>query len=157
MATEAEFQAALTLGEIAEEAVLVYLEANNSLVQDMRKQAHPDNKGPRLKGTEGEVVLPDFAVYNKNPNKGKFAVDAKYKTSLYPVKGKKCFTVDDKFEDYKRATEILGLEYLMIAFMHKNKLYFYKDSECCGTTTFDNQHGTGLVYLFEFDETKHTY
>ena len=157
MLSEAEFKRAIELGLIAEEIVLLYLQSNNSLVQDMRKQMHEYRKGPRLKGTEGEIILPDFAVYNKNPSKGKFAVDAKYKNSLYPVNGKQCFTVDNKLEDYRRATQILGLEFLVIAFMYKNKLYFYKDTEYCEITTFNNQHGTGSVYCFEFDESKHTY
>jgi len=158
MSSEAEFQAALTLGEIAEEAVLAYLKLNNSFVQDMRKQAHPDNKGPRLTGTEGELVLPDFAVYNKNPNKGKFAIDAKYKNSIYTVKGKDCFTVDDKYEDYKLATQVLGLDFLMMAFLYKDKLYFYRDTDCIGTTQFrPNGYGNGKAYLFEFDTRKHTY
>jgi hypothetical protein len=157
MSSEAEFQAALVLGNAAEEIVYSYLKTHNSYVQDLRKQSHEDKKGPRLSGTEGELVLPDFAVYNKDPRKGNFAIDVKYKKSIYPAKGKKCFTVDSKYEDYKRVTSILKLDFLMIAFVHQNKMYFYKDTDCFDTTTFANQYGSGNVYLFEFDSKKHIY
>lgn len=158
MSSDEKFRASLVLGEIAEEAVLAYLLNNNSLVQDMRKQAHEDNKGPRLRGTEGEIVLPDFSAYNKNPAKGKFAIDAKYKNSVYTVNGVKCFTVDDKYEDYKLATQILGLDFLMMAFMFEDRLYFYKDVECIGVTQFSpNGYGNGKAYLFEYNKSKIRY
>lgn len=35
----------------------------------------------------------------------------------------------------------------MIAFVYDNKMYFYKDTDCCGTTVFNNQHGSGKIYL----------
>jgi len=152
------FQEKLQMGTSAEDIVYSFLIRENSFVQDLRQQKHGEHAGPRLKGTEGELVLPDFAVYNKNPNKGKFAIDAKYKNSIYTVKGKDCFTVDDKYEDYKLATQVLGLDFLMIAFLYKDKLYFYKESDCIGTHQFKpNKFGNGLVYLFEFDANKHTY
>jgi hypothetical protein len=151
------FEESLALGTAAEEIVYEYLKNNNSYVQDMRKQTHEDNRGPRLSGTEGELVLPDFAVYNKKEEKGNFAVDAKYKNSVYTINGKKCFTVDRKFEDYKRIVQIQKLNFLIIAFVFENKMYFYKDSDCCGTHVFSNQYSSGNVYLFEFDKSKHTY
>lgn len=158
MSSEVEFQEALRLGTIAEEIVYGYLKANHSLVQDMRKQTHEDNKGPRLIGTEGELVLPDFGVTNKNPNKGNFLIDVKYKSSLYTVKDKKCFTVDRKYEQYKRVREILRYDFLMMAFMFEDRLYFYKEEDCIGTHQFrPNKFGDGFVYLFQFDELKKVY
>ena len=94
------FQEKLAIGTAGEDIVYPWLKANNSLVQDMRYQKHEKGSGPRLEGTEGYFVLPDFAVWNKNPNKGNFLVDVKVKDSIYPVNGKMCFTVDKKFEDY---------------------------------------------------------
>lgn len=157
MLSEAEFQEALSLGTTAEDLVYEYLINHNSYVQDLRKQVHPDNRGPRLKGTEGTLILPDFVAYNKNQQKGNFAIEVKWKKSIYPALGKKCFTVDSKFEDYKRVVQIQKLDFLMMAFVYENKMYFYKDIDCIGTTVFDNQYGFGKVYLFEFDPSKHTY
>lgn len=157
MSSEAEFQESLAIGTEAEDRVYEYLIDHNSYVQDLRKQVHPDNRGPRLKGTEGTLVLPDFIVYNKDPKKGNYAIDVKWKKSIYPAKGTKCFTVDSKYEDYKRVVQIQKLDFLMLVFVHDSKMYFYKDSDCIGTTVFDNQYGSGKVYLFEFDPTKHTY
>lgn len=142
----------LEIGTAGENVLYDYLVANNSYVEDQRHQKYDGHTGPRLKGTEGTLVLPDFVVYNKDPAKGCFAVDAKVKTSVYPVNGKMCFTVDKKFEQYCRATAVKRLDFLMLVFIYKGRMYFYKDTDCIGTTTFDNQYSTGLVYLFEFDE-----
>ncbi len=157
MSSEANFQATLAIGTAAEDSVYSYLIANNSYVQDQRKQTHEDGGGPRLKGTEGELVLPDFVCYNKNPDKGNYAVDVKWKKSIYPANGKQCFTVDKKYEDYKRIVQIHKLDFLMMVFVFENKMYFYKDTDCIGSTWFDNQYGSGNVYLFEFDPTKQRY
>lgn len=158
MSSEADFQATLALGIVAEDIVYSYLIKNHSYVQDMRKQTHEDNRGPRLIGTEGELILPDFGVRNKNVEKGDFLIDVKFKNSVYSVKGKKCFTVDRKFEQYKRVTQILRYDFLMMAFLFENKLYFYKETDCIGTHQFQsNAYGDGFVYLFEFDPSKHTY
>ena len=158
MSTEAEFQASLDMGTAAEEIVYSYLIRNHSLVQDMRKQVHEDYKGPRLVGTEGEYVLPDFGVTNKDPRKGNFLIDVKAKTRTYPVKGKECFTVDRKYEQYKAVREILRYDFLMMAFLFENRMYFYHESECCGTHQFrPNQFGDGFVYLFPYEGKKPTY
>jgi hypothetical protein len=103
------------------------------------------------------LVLPDFTCYNKNPEKGNFAVDVKWKKSIYPANGKQCFTVDKKYEDYKRIVQIHKLDYLMMVFVYDGKMYFYRDTDCCGTTVFENQYGSGNVYLFEFDKKKIRY
>jgi hypothetical protein len=151
------FEENLAVGEAGEDIVYSYLVANNSFVEDLRKQKRSEGGGPRLKGTEGSLVSPDFAVYNKNPKKGNFAVDAKVKTSIYPVYGKKCFTVDSKYEQYKRVVQVKKLDFLMIVFIYEGRMYFYKDTECSGITTFRNQYSTGNVYLFEFDKSKIRY
>ncbi len=153
--TNLTFEEKLAKGTAGEDIVYDYLIRNCGYVEDLRKEKLDKYGGPRLRGTEGSIVLPDFSVYTKH--KGAFAVDVKVKTSLYPVNGKKCFTVDNKFEQYKRAVQIKRLDYLMIIFIYEGKMYFYKDSDCCGTTTFNNQHGNGLVYCFEFDEKKWVY
>lgn len=151
------FQKNLEMGTVGEDTVYSWLKDTNSLVQDMRYQKHGKASGPRLEGTEGRVILPDFAVWNKNPAKGNFLVDVKVKSSVYPVNGKRCFTVDSKFEDYVRCVEIMKLDYLQIIFIYDNRLYVYKDSDCCGTTRFDNQFSTGDIYLFEYDKSKIKY
>lgn len=158
MVSDDRFAKSLELGLAAENVVYDYLVQNNSLVQDLRQQKHKEHIGPRLVGTEGSIVLPDFAVYNKNPNKGTFAVDVKYKKSIYPALGKQCFTVDDKFTQYLRATQVMRLDFLMIIFYYNNRMYFYKDSDMIGTTTFDNKtYGGGLIYCFEHDESRIRY
>jgi hypothetical protein len=91
------------------------------------------------------------------PSKGNFAVDVKVKTSVYPVNGKRCFTVDNKYEQYKRVVQVKKLDFLAIIFIYEGRLYFYKDSDCCGVTQFRNQHGSGNVYLFELDKGKIRY
>lgn len=151
------FESKLAAGIAGEDIVYNYLIANNSLVEDLRKQVHEEYSGPCLRGTEGKIVLPDFAVYNKNPAKGSFTVDSKVKTSVYTLKGKKCFTVDNKFEQYRRATEIKKLDYLKIIFIYNGKMYSYRDNEYFDTIIFNNEHSTGLVYLFEFNEKKWVY
>lgn len=156
MSSEELFKKNLEIGEVGEDIVYDYLVSNNSFVEDLRRHKR-DEGGPKLRGTEGTLVLPDFAVYNKNPKKGSFAVDAKVKNSVYPVNGKSCFTVDNKFEQYRRVVQLKKLDFLMIAFIFENRMYFYKDSDCIGTTTFANQFGSGMVYLFEYDEGKITY
>lgn len=157
MSSDENFQQNLKVGEAGEDIVYEYLIQNNSYVEDLRKQKRDEGAGPRLKGTEGTLISPDFAVYNKNPKKGNFAVDAKVKNSIYPINGKMYFTVDNKYEQYKRVTEIKKLDFLMIAFLYQDRMYFYKDTDCSMTTTFNNQHGNGLVYLFEFDKSKIRY
>lgn len=152
MSSKKEFEEKLAQGTEGEDIVYNYLIKNNSFVEDLRKQKHEDRSGPRLRGTEGTLVLPDFAVYNKSPLKGNFAVDSKVKSSIYPVNGKICFTVDNKYEQYKRAVQVKKLDYLMIVFIYEKRMYFYKDTECVGITVFNNKYSTGNVYLFEFNK-----
>lgn len=151
------FNRNLEIGSAGEDIVYEYLVRNNSCVLDLRKQKRDEGAGPRLKGTEGQIVVPDFAVYNKNPTKGNFSVDSKVKNSVYTVNGKKCFTVDSKFEQYKRSTQIMQLDFVLLIFLYKNRMYAYKESECAGITRFDNQYSTGNVYIFEYNEAKIIY
>lgn len=157
MSSDELFKKNLEIGEAGEDILYDYLVANNSFVGDLRSQKRGKGLGPRLKGTEGTLVLPDFEVYNKNPKKGNFAVDAKVKTSTYTINGKRCFTVDNKYEQYKRAVQVKKLDFLMIVFLFEGRMFFYKDTDCIGTTTFANQYSRGNVYLFEYDETKIRY
>jgi len=158
MISDEQFKEKLVMGITAEDIVYPYLVRENSFVQDLRQQKHGEFAGPRLIGTEDNIVLPDFVVYNKNPKKGTYAVDVKAKNSTYPALGKKCFTVDDKFVQYKQASQVMRLDFLMLIFYFEGRMFFYKDSECIGTTTFPNKtYGTGLVYCFEYDESKIRY
>lgn len=158
MSTDEEFQEALELGFKAEEIVYAFLKGHNSLVQDMRKQTHEDNKGPRLIGTDGELVLPDFGVSNKDPAKGHYLIDAKYKNSVYTIRSVRYFTVDRKYEQYKRVREILRYDFLKMAFVFEDRMYIYHENECSGTHQFrPNKYGDGFVYLFPYDGKKFTY
>ena len=153
-----QFREKLDMGIDAENRVYDYLKANNSYVEDLRQQKHGEFSGPKLCGTEGTVILPDFAVYNKRPDKGTFAVDVKSKNSIYPINGKMCFTVDDKYEDYKKVTQIKRLDYLAIIFVYEDRMYMYKESDCLGMHQYvPNGYGNGRVYYFEFDKTKMVY
>jgi hypothetical protein len=158
LSTDEKFQENLAIGIAGEDSVYEYLILNNGLVEDSRSQSHGDGAGPRLIGTEGKIISPDFCVYNKPGSpKGRFAVDVKVKSSLYPFKDKKCFTVDKKFEDYKRIVSLKCLDYLCIVFVYKNKMYFYKDSDVVGSKYITNEYGSGNVYYFEYDESKRKY
>jgi len=158
LSTDERFQESLAMGLAGEDAVYEYLINNYGLVEDSRSQVHGEGSGPRMVGTEGKVVQPDFCVYNKPGSpKGRFAVDVKVKSSIYPFMGKRCFTVDKKFEDYKKVVQIKQLDYLMIIFVYENKMYFYKDSDCIGHKFMSNEFGHGNVYYFEFDATKNRY
>ena len=150
-----QFEEKLQMGISAEDIAYSYLIQNNSLVQDLRQQKHGEFTGPQLVGTEGSVKLPDFVVYNKSERKGNFAVDVKAKTSVYPVNGKMCFTVDSKFEDYKKTVQIMKLDFLLLIFYYNGRMHFYKDSDLADVTTFLNTtYGSGPIYCFEYDETR---
>lgn len=157
MSSDDKFQEKLSMGINAENIVYEYMTKWFGLVEDMRQQKHGEFSGPCLVGTEGKVILPDFAVYCKPP-KESFLVDVKAKNSIYPALGKKCFTVDDKFLQYKRAVQIKRLDFLMLVFFYEGRMFFYKDSDCIGTTQFrDTTYGTGPVFCFEYDESKIRY
>ena len=154
---DTKFQEKLAVGTAGEDIVYPWLKEHNSLVQDMRYQKHEKGSGPRLEGTEGRIVLPDFAVWNKSPNKGNFLVDVKVKDSIYPVKGKMCFTVDKKFEDYKKCAAVMKMDYLKIIFIYEGKFYVYKDTDITCTTVYNNQYSKGTVYCFEHNKSKIEY
>jgi hypothetical protein len=152
-----KFEEKLQMGIFAEDIAYSYLIQNNSLVQDLRQQKHGEFSGPILTGTEGTVKLPDFVVYNKNPRKGNFAVEVKAKSSIYHINGKKCFTVDNKFEDYKRCVHVMKLNFLLLIFYYNGRMYFYKDGDLADVTSYGNKYGTGSVYCFEYNEAKITF
>ncbi len=154
---EENFIEKLAMGIAGEDIVYPWLKERNSLVQDMRYQKHEKGSGPRLEGTEGKIVLPDFAVWNKSPNKGDFLVDVKVKSSIYPVNGKRCFTVDSKYEDYKKCVHIMQMDFLSMIFIHEDKMYMYKDSDLTCITIFNNQYGAGKIYCFEYNKNKVVY
>ena len=157
MSSDEEFQEQLKFGEEAEDIVYDYLIRNNSSVVDLRKQKRDEGGGPKLVGTEGNLVLPDFGVFNKNPKKGTFTVDVKRKRSLYNYAGAKCFTVDSKFEQYRKATQIMRYDFLSLMFFFEDRMYFYKETDCTGKEFKSNEYGSGYVYYFKFDETKIRY
>lgn len=151
------FNENLAMGANGEDAVYPWLKSNNSLVQDMRYQMHEKGSGPRLEGTEGQIILPDFAVWNKNEVKGNFAVDVKVKTSIYPVNGRKCFTVDKKYEDYRKCVQVMKLDFLMMLFIYEGRFFVYKDSDLFSITAYNNSYSSGKVYCFEYDISKIKY
>lgn len=157
MSFNTRFEEKLAIGTAGEDAVYPWLKNNNSLVQDMRYQKHEKGSGPRLEGTEGYIVLPDFAVWNKSPIKGNFLVDVKVKKDIYPVNGKMCFTVDRKFEDYKRCVEIMKMDFLKIIFIYESKFYVYKHTDVTCTTAYNNRYSQGTVYCFEHNTKKIEY
>ncbi len=147
------FEESLARGTTAEDKVYNYLIQTYSLVQDVRHQVHGEGSGPRLVGTSPPVILPDFNVIDRF--KGKYMIDVKFKSSAYPVNGKKYFTVDDyKFEHYKKAVELYGFDDLWMVFVYQDKMYFYDSIDVFpGKHIFDNEYGK-KAYLFEVDDTK---
>ncbi len=143
--TDEEFQENLRLGTAAEDKVYSYLRMNYSFVQDMRYQKHEKGTGPRLEGTTGSLILPDFAYYDRY--KGKGLLDVKYKASKF-------FTVDDyKYRDYLECAGIMNLVNLLLVFVYEDEMYFYNSSEATGPRTFNNSYGKA-AYIFEFDKSK---
>ena len=150
-----QFKERLAIGARGEDIVLPWLEKHNEIVLDNRLEKHKKG-GPRSTGMSKSLAKPDFTVYNPYTVGGpKFAVDAKAKTKApYMVNGRMCFTVDKKFEDYLELVRIMGLDYLAIIFVYNNWMYFYKDTDVIDTCEYNNEYGTGTVYLFEYDKTK---
>lgn len=145
------FQETLARGIEAENYVYDWLKMNFGLVQDSRYQNLANkNSGPRLEGLAGSIILPDFIVYDQY--KGNFAVDVKNKSAIYPVLGKKYFTVDAyKFEHYRRCVQIMKLDYLVVVFKFDGDLYWYESRDILPPKhTFGNVYGDS-AYLFEFD------
>lgn len=157
MSSNEVFQQNLIFGEEAEDIVYDYLIKNHSCVVDLRKQKRDEGRGPRMVGTEGSFVLPDFGVYNKSKRKGTFSVDVKRKNSLYYFTAQKCFTVDRKFEQYKIASRIMRFDYMAIIFFYEDRMYLYKEDEHIGFEFKSNEYGSGNVYYFPFNEKKIIY
>ena len=139
------FEENLRLGTAAEDKVYSYLRMNYSFVQDMRYQKHEKGTGPRLEGTTGSLILPDFAYYDRY--KGKGLIDVKYKASNF-------FTVDDyKYRNYLECTGIMNLVNLVLVFVYEDEMYFYDSKEATGPQTFNNSFGKA-AYVFEYDRSK---
>lgn len=154
MLSTQRFNQSLAIGLVGEEAVLPWLEKNNEIVLDNRLEKHKKG-GPRTTGTYTSLAKPDFIVYNPYTTGVKYAIDVKTKTKdPYTVNNRMCFTVDKKFEEYLKLTEIMALDFLAIIFVWKGHLYFYKDTDVVDTCEYNNEYGTGTVYLFEYDKKK---
>ena len=150
--TDELFEKSLAIGTAAEDIVYEWLKMNYAFVQDCRYQTRDKGKGPRLDGLSGSLVLPDFIVYDRY--KGKFAIDVKFKSSIYPINGKKYFTVDDyKFRDYCQCVQLMNLDKMSVLFVHEDKFYMYDSTENKGIHRFDNTFGKA-AYLFEHDASK---
>ena len=147
-----DFHEKLAEGVRGEDAVYHYLTTTNSYVEDTRYQKYTEGQGPKLRGIEGAVTLPDFVVYDRF--KGNYAVDVKVKTSVYTVHQQPCFTVDYKYLHYLKVMELKRLYFLVLAFVYQNDLYWYTNSDLHGTTQFENQYSRGDVYLFAHDPAK---
>ena len=146
------FHEKLAEGTQGEDAVYKYLAETNSYVEDTRHQKYEAGGGPKLRGREGTVTLPDFVVYDRF--KGNYAVDVKVKNAIYPVQGQMCFTVDYKYLHYLKTVELKRLDYLVLAFVYQDQLYWYTNSDLAFTTAFDNQYSRGAVYCFTHDTAK---
>lgn len=147
---EKRFQESLKRGIVAEDKIFDYLVKTFDTIVDLRNQNRGKFGGPKLKGKLGTDILPDFAVYDTE----KFLIDVKDKTKLYNYKGKKYFQVDDKFLQYLRCVERMGVDYLAIIFRYNGRMYFYKAHEYTERVWFDNEFGKGYSYLFEYDMNK---
>lgn len=146
------FAETLARGTAGEDRAYTWLRMNYSFVQDMRYQKHEKGSGPRLEGTSGNVILPDFSVVD--PYKGSWAIDVKTKSSIYAVNGVECFTVDDyKFRDYVRYAELYRHDGLLLLFIYKDEFYLYNSKDTIGVTSFNNGYGRN-AYLFKHDRTK---
>lgn len=152
MGKDDKFNECLEIGKGGEDLVYGYLRERNHYVDDNRRQRYEDGGGPRLLGTKGKTVLPDFTVYNIGSDS--YALDVKVKNKVYLIDGKFYFTVDNKYEDYLRAVQIKRLDYLAFIFIYKEKMYFYKDVDLARTHQYNNDYSDGLVYCFEFDKSK---
>ena len=146
------FHEKLAEGTQGEDAVYKYLAETNSYVEDTRHQKYEAGGGPKLRGIEGTVTLPDFVVYDRF--KGNYAVDVKVKKSIYKVQDQLCFTVDYKYLHYLKTVELKRLDYLVLAFVYQDQLYWYTNSDLAFTTAFDNQYSRGAVYCFVHDTAK---
>lgn len=149
---DCQFHQNLAEGIKGEDAVYNYLVGTNSYVEDTRHQKYEVGGGPKMRGREGTVTLPDFVVYDKY--KGNYAVDVKVKKSIYKVQDQLCFTVDYKYQQYLQAVALKRLDYLVLAFVYQNQLYWYTNSDMSFTTVFDNQYSSGAVYCFVHDTAK---
>jgi hypothetical protein len=149
------FEEKLAMGIAGEDKIYPWLTKHNDWVEDCRRQKYKDGGGPRMIGTKGSVVIPDFIVYNELGEN--FAVDAKVKKRAYLIDGKFYFTVDKKFEDYQQVVKIKKLDYMAIIFIYNSKMYFYKDSDLSLVTAYNNQYSTGNVYCFEYNNDKVVY
>jgi len=146
------FEAALEVGTKAEDIVYAWLKSIYSYVQDTRYQTRKEGTGPRLEGTSGSVILPDFIIYDRF--KGKHAVDVKAKTSAYFIEGGRYFTVDSyKFDHYMKTVELMGLDGLYIIFVFEDELYLYTHEDMVRRHSFANSYGK-VACLFDYDKTK---
>ena len=144
-AKDAAFRENLRIGKIAEDKAYAWLKLHYSFVQDMRYQTHDEKTGPRLEGTSGSIILPDFAFYDKF--KGKKLLDVKHKS-------KPRFTVTDyQMRDYLRCVDLLNAEGLVLCFDYEDEMYFYNSEEKTGPIIFDNGFGYA-AYEFEFSRSK---
>lgn len=142
------FNVKLEVGMQAEDKVYRYLILNYQYVQDCRYQRREKFSGPRLVGTAGNLVLPDFIVYDEHH--GKYAVDVKYKSAAYPIGGVECFTADySKTQDYARVAEVLGLDKVLLIFVYNDNLYLYDAKDIHGRHCFNNKYGSeAVLYAF---------
>lgn len=145
-----EFKRRLDMGMKAENEVYDYLCSTFQYVQNTRYQDREKFKGPRLNGTAREsLILPDFVVYDSAL--GRYAVEVKSKSVAYPIDGKRCFTVDhDKYLDYLKVVELMGLDDLVLVFVHNWDKYWYTSKEYLRF----HQFPTGYSVLFQLDASR---
>lgn len=146
---QSQFEQSLQIGITAENLVHDYLTARFQYVQDCRKQRHEYMNGPSLTGTSGRLILPDFVVYDAVA--GNWAIDSKFKSSVYPIQGCHCFTVDyDKLQDYMNAAAVMRLDGVQLLFVYNGGIYSYLSTDMAGTHAFNNKYGS-IAALYEYD------
>ena len=104
----------------------------------MRYQTHDKGTGPRLEGTSGSVILPDFAFYDKF--KGKCLLDVKHKTKNYIL-------TDDGFRVLILAKAFSNICDGSIPAINRTLTMLFGQTGKCYCTDLG---GMAMTYTFEF-------
>ena len=144
-----DFATKLDVGIRVEDSVYQLLISRHQYVQDCRYQRRERNMGPRLCGRNGRLIMPDFVVYDDDVA---MAVDVKFKTSIYPIGGVLCFTVDySKLLDYLEAARVMRLDGVWLMFVYNGGTYRYTATQMHGRHSFNNKYGNDAA-LFAYHE-----
>lgn len=149
MTSNEKFQEKLEMGTKAENLVKAWVEKKYEHIVDLRYQKHAKG-GPRITGTTGSFVLPDFAVYDQT---GNFLIDVKAKSRVNLIDGIHYFTVDPKLNDYLECTRIMNMDSCKIMFVYDNRKFMYDSAEWSAKHDFNNEFGS-WAYIYRYDKNK---